>query len=481
MLFRSEGTEIYLEGGRVKEVKSCGMAPGTDIIVENIFFNTPARMKFLKSTETEAAHAGDLMLRLAISRPDVGFTYLCDGREQFRTAPGTLLQRLQSLLPKGTALFPIQGEAGTVTARGFIAPPDSAKSSYSSMFTFINGRFVRDKVVQHAIMQAWRPVLEKGRYPVMALFIELPPSEVDVNVHPTKHEVRFRHQKQVHDTIHGVLSQTLSHSPWLTRTSGAEEPASVPDGAVKPLETLPAEHSAAIRQAADRFISSSQPGLFRRPVASVGETPSPYSADEPETDATGGYFSSLSVIGQFRGAYILCEGDDGLVIIDQHAAFERVRFEQLKKTHSGGRVASQRLLSPEMIELSFSEADTVRSNLAGLASLGFELDEFGGRTFRLNSVPAMAASENYTRLLLDIIQEFSATGTSESLDLIIENILSTIACHSVTRGTRMLEQRQIRQLLSDMDRTDFSAHCPHGRPVSHSIPLKELEKLFRRT
>lgn len=468
-----EGTEIQIEGGRIKQVAACGMAPGTEITVEQLFFNTPARLKFLRSTETEAAHVGDLIVRLAISRPDVAFCYVNDGREQFRVAAGDLLQRLQRLMARGTQLYPFEGESAAALVSGYLAPPSASRSTASSIFTFINGRFVRDKVVQHAILQAWRPVLEKGRYPLLALFIELPPDEVDVNVHPTKHEVRFRRQGQVHDTIQSVLSEALSRSPWLQRT-----PAQLAEPAKSAPQPALANHQQGVQQALERFMVSPA-----RPAAlpTVQEEPSTYHPATPTVSEPAGYFSSLQVIGQFQAAYILCQGTSELVIIDQHAAYERVRFEQLKASFQASGVESQRLLLPETVELSFAEADAARRHQTGLQALGFELEEFGGQTFLLNAVPRIIATTDPLRLLHDLLADLAAIGASGSFEQLRDDLLSRVACHSVVRGSRPLDRRQMEELLKAMDRTDFSAHCPHGRPVSHIIRLRELEKLFKRT
>jgi len=468
-----EGTEIQVEGGRIKQVTACGMAPGTEIVVEQLFFNTPARLKFLRSTETEAAHVGDLIVRLAISRPDVAFCYLNDGREVFRVPATDLLQRLQRLMARGTPLYPFEGESAAALVSGYLAPPSASRSTAGSIFTFINGRFIRDKVVQHAILQAWRPVLEKGRYPLLALFIELPPDEVDVNVHPTKHEVRFRRQGQVHDTIQSVLSEALSRSPWLQHT-----PPQLTASVVSALQPPVSNHQQGAQQALDRFMAA--PPVRPTPRPTVQETSPPYTSREPQTEATG-YFSSLQVLGQFQAAYILCQGDNELVIIDQHAAYERVRFEQLKRSFQASSVESQRLLLPETVELSFAEADAARRHRQGLLALGFELEEFGGQTFLLHAVPRIIATREPLRLLHDLLADLAAIGASGSFEQLRDDLLSRLACHSVVRGAHPLERRQMEELLKEMDRTDFSAHCPHGRPVSHSITLRELEKLFKRT
>lgn len=473
-----EGTEIYLEGGLLRSVSACGMATGTEISVENLFFNTPARLKFLRSPETEAAHVGDLMVRMAIVRPDLAFSYINDGREIFKVIPGTREQRLKRLVAKDTPLFPVEGATATISVSGFFAAPAAGRSTTAALFTYINGRFVRDKVVQHAVMQAFRPVLERGRYPLLALFIEIPAGEVDVNVHPTKHEVRFRRQSQVHDAIQDILSEALSRSPWLKKSS--VEPVSSPasSGVPIPPSQPQLDRREGVQQALSRFMAAP-----KRSADWIHESspdyakPAVISRQEQET----GYFSSLSVIGQFQAAYILCQSETALVIIDQHAAAERIRFQQLRESFLARRVESQRLLLPDTLELSFAEADTVRRYHEQLQALGFELEHFGGQTFMLAAVPSIAAETDRVRLVRDLLEGLTSLGASAAFDTLLDDLLSRIACHSVIRGAHPLNRQQIEALLHQMDRTDFAAHCPHGRPVSQELSLHDLERMFRRT
>ncbi len=475
-----EGTEIVVEGGTVRSVTACGMAVGTELIVEQLFFNTPARLKFLRSAETEAAHVGDLVVRMAVARPEVAFRYVCDGREVLQLHPGDLQQRLQRLVSRESTLFPVSGETAAARISGYLAPPSTSRSTTSAMFTYINGRFVRDKLVQHAVMQAFRPVLEKGRYPLVALFIELPPGEVDVNVHPTKHEVRFRRQQQVHDTICGVLEEVLRESPWLQRRMPllpVKEPASGPLAAA-PSQGA-AEHRRGVQQALEQFMAQPSPAVLQ---PQVRDSALSYQAPARAADSlsAAGYFSSLRVIGQFRAAYILCEAADRLVIIDQHAAYERIRFEQLKAGFAAGGVESQRLLLPEILELSFAESDTLQRHQAGLLSMGFELEPFGGQTWRLNAAPRIATGLDCGSLVHDLLAELMEQGSRVHFEVVRDDLLARVACHSVVRGTHPLDRHQIEALLREMDSTDFSSYCPHGRPVSHEISLKELEKIFAR-
>lgn len=471
-----EGTEILIEGGIVRGVHACGMAIGTELSVEQLFFNTPARLKFLRSPETEAAHVADLIVRLAISRPDVAFRYLNDGREQLQVSPGTLLQRLQKLVTRDTSLFPVEAETAVVHISGYLSPPSASRSTTAGMFTYINGRFVRDKLVQHAVMQAYRPVLEKGRYPLLALFIELAPDEVDVNVHPTKHEVRFRRQNLVHDAIVGAVDSLLRESPWLVRPQ--TERITTKRTEYQSTETAPPPLAQAIQQSFRHVMGTSpHPAQIQDPALA-------YQAEQQEAPvpaSSSGYFSGMQVLGQFRSAYILCEAEDRLVIIDQHAAYERIRFEQLKTGFLSGMIESQHLLLSETIELSFEEADTLQRYQQLITRIGFEIEPFGGTTWRINAIPRIVQGQALIPLLRDLLAELEAHGSSSAFDQIRDDLLARVACHSVVRGTHPLDRRQMEQLLCTMDLTDFSAHCPHGRPVSHEITLKELERLFNRT
>lgn len=481
-----EGTEIVVEGGKLRDVRACGMAPGTVISVEQLFFNTPARLKFLKSAETEAAHIGDAVTRMAISRPDVAFTCVSDGRELLRVQRGDLRRRLAQTLGKEAAagLHAVEGDQGDITVSGFVSAPAVVRSSGAAMFTYINGRFVRDRVVQHAIMQAYRGVIDRGRYPVVALFIELPPGEVDVNVHPTKHEVRFRRQSAVHDALQAALEEVLARSPWLAQR---QQPvaADTPATGQAYLERIAAAAQASLTLPHHEtpFHTSASGALPVRstvePVA-VREPEERFQA-EPASGGQPGYFSSLAVIGQFHGEYILCQSETELVVIDQHAAHERVAYQRLRSQAATGGVESQRLLFPETLELSFGEAAVAQRYKAELARIGFELEPFGGNTVIVAAVPRLAAGDNGMRLVRDILAELAQLGASAAFQEAQEALLARIACHAVVRGVHPLETRQITELLRSMDETAFAASCPHGRPVSHVVTLAELERIFKRT
>jgi DNA mismatch repair protein MutL len=473
--------------------------------------------------------------------------------------------------PIAASLYPVSyQDAAGLKVTGLVAAPECSRSAASHLYTYINGRFIKDKVVQHAILQAYRNFLERGRYPVVAVFIEIPPGEVDVNVHPTKHEVRFREQGRVHDAIQGAVESVLRETPWLKRggvqqTFGKGAPqisggaasqekaaalptypgrvaAAPPEGVCSAPSGASAARVAEVRELLVDFKPRPQPplrpylqpppapriaaedaqigGSAYRPSTPLRDHPStPLSgpvttegASTPlservvseslrgETEAecvaqiaaetanhaievreeTNGYFSSLSVIGQFNAAYILCQQGTDLVLIDQHAAHERVAFERLKGEFAGKAVDSQGLLFPETMELSFRESAVLLENIDELGRLGFALEEFGGNTWLLKGVPQILAGTEYLRTIRDILEELGSLSRSRTFSDVQEDILARVACHSVVRGRRTLTQQEIVALFGQMDRTDFSSNCPHGRPVMQRITLAEMEKMFKR-
>jgi DNA mismatch repair protein MutL len=328
-------------------------------------------------------------------------------------------------------------------------------------------------------MQAYRGVIDRGRYPVVALFISLPTGGVDVNVHPTKHEVRFRQQSQVHDAIQSAVEDVLRQSPWLDGRPVLPQPATALTGQAY-RERIAAAAQASLNMAPRPSYATPSAPIQTAPADPeyVRETAEDFTAT-PTTAA--GYFSSLAVIGQFHGEYILCQSGPELVVIDQHAASERVAYQRLKQQCLGGSVESQRLLFPETIELTFSEVTVAGRFHDDLERVGFELEPFGGNTLIVSAVPRLIDGRDAILLIRDILADLSQLGTSAAFQDSLDGLLSRIACHSVVRGVHPLESRQISELLRSMDETDFAASCPHGRPVSHIITLAELEKIFKRT
>jgi DNA mismatch repair protein MutL len=480
-----EGVEIYAEGGSIREVKACGMAPGTSISVRSLFYNTPARLKFMKSRETETGHIGEVLNRLALSRPDIRFVASFDGNVTSRFLAGEMAARAKEVMGAALAkeLYPFESEKGPVALRGLLGSPSVTRSTASSIYTFINGRYIRDRVVQHSLMQAYRNVIERGRYPVLALFLTIPSEDVDVNVHPTKHEVRFREQSVVHAAIQSAVEELLRDAPWARQPAERRLFSQAP---AKPYgESI--SRVGEVKDALLRYASKphSAPAFQASHPSRIdsGSIPSApdYRPDDSKVIPSGGYFSSLDVIGQFSSSYILCQDEDDLVIIDQHAAHERVVFETLRNNFARGRIEGQRLLFPETFELSPSESAVIEEHRETLGRLAFDLEHFGGSTWLLSGIPLILSGQEYLKALRDIIEELGGVGSTTVINDKVEEMLSTVACHSVVRGKWQLSGAEIRNLLQGMDITDFAGNCPHGRPAVAKITRREIEKLFKRT
>jgi len=484
-----EGWELYAEGGTVLRSGPAGLAEGTVIDVRDLFFNTPARRKFLRRDETEISHITDVVTKIAMAHPDVRFCLFHNGRSLLEVnAHASLEERVGKLLGRSLLpdLLPVTEEGPTgIALHGLLSQPSLNRSTTSNIYTFINGRFVRDRVVQHAIMEAYRSLLERGRYPVVVLFIDIDPELVDVNVHPTKQEVRFRDQKGVHDFISMTLRNVLRPSPWLASP--------VPHGDAPSLLGLP--------NAASHDTSPLLPSAEKQRQR-IGEALVSYSAKAnqdddrsshslnrvsgtavlPEVDnEERGFFSSLQIIGQYRNSYILCQDREDLLLIDQHAAHERIRFESLRSQYMQGCVQRQALLFPVTVELDFREAASFAENIDQLNSFGFEIEHFGGKTYVLKAVPHLLADKDTRLLLHDVAGELSMTENSRILQDSVDSILSVMACHSAVRANRHLSSEEMLSLLRELDTIDFSANCPHGRPVMYRIALAEIERMFKRT
>ncbi len=493
------GQHIQIEGGKIKKVEQLGLPVGTIVEVKNLFFNLPARKKFLRKDQTELGHAADVVSKLALARPDVSFRLFHQDRLMLDLRQEKALpERLAALLGRSLLrdMLPVEEVVNeTLGLSGLISRPDLNRSSTSHIYTFINGRYIRDRVVQHAIMEGYRHLLMKGRYPVVALFLSIDPAHVDVNVHPTKHEVRFRDQGVAHDFIVATLRQTLKSSSWVSQ--------SLEDSSVAaPLTAQSAQyHELSSRPL--RYGSDSAESSVREEVRSFVLNPAPSSPSDDITTATSseqlqaesaenmyqedlpsnirhGFFSNLHILGQYHQTYILCQDQNDLVLIDQHAAHERIGFERLKKAYLQGGIQRQQLLFPEVFELDYKSAVALDDHLAELERLGFEVEPFGGKSFAVKALPALLARAPVEKLVTDVALELDRIGRDGQLAESIDDVLIMLACHRVIRANQALSHQEIRALLADLDTIDFKGHCPHGRPVMARMSLYEIERLFRR-
>ncbi len=483
-----EGWEIYAEGGQVKRAGAVGIPPGTSIEVRDLFFNTPARRKFLRKDETEFGHIADIVTRLALASPEVQFRLLHNGRpliEVYRQ--NGLAERIGALLgrPLLPDLLPVAADGGSdLKLRGFVSQPSVHRSTTGAMYTFINGRYIRDRVVQHALLEGYRNVLVKGRYPVVVLFLEIDPALVDVNVHPTKHEVRFRDQRLVHDFITSAVRDVLRPSGWLKEAGGHLEPSAAlappPNESPPPSAALvldPVRNSRKEVQESLQLYTRAEPPAIDRAFNPPQSRPQPAA----EAGDTPGFFSSLRIIGQYRNSYIVCQDGNDLVLVDQHAAHERIGFERLRKQFSSGNIERQSLLFPVVIELDFREADQFAGQIEKLDRLGFEIEHFGGKSFVLKGVPQCLEQGGAEQLVRDIAAETTLIGKSVLAEESLDKVFILMACHGVIRANQALSMPEMKALLKEIDAVDFGAHCPHGRPVMIRQSLSDIEKMFKRS
>ena len=480
-------TRLRLEGGRLVEEGEVGAPAGTQVVVEDLFFNTPARRKFAKRAETEWGHCSEAVLRLALARADIGFFTTHNGRPSF-SAPATsdLRERIAaSLSPElYKHLIPITYRSSSLSIAGYATSPEFSLSTNRGLHLFVNRRFIRDRALLHAIGRAYQNVLPAGRQPAAVLYLEVPLDSVDVNVHPQKLEVRFADARAIADAVVDAIRSALRTSPWLRHDSEETGPSSqfrraglprpgVPIPGPSWAPTDPADHDARWMEAS--LPLSTAPGETLPAVEFSGEP------TELGDGAAAGYFASLRYIGQLSRTYLVCEAPGGtLVLIDQHAAHERLRFDQLRKQHTSGTLPGQPFLFPMQVTLSLPDARALLDHAGEVATLGLELEAFGGDTLALKSVPALLVGVDYTRLLNDLAQEFAQVGRGEALDEALNHLLATMACHSAVRANQTLSPEEVRALLNDLDRVDFKTRCPHGRPVAAELHLADIERRVHR-
>ncbi|TNF50688.1 MAG: DNA mismatch repair endonuclease MutL, partial [Deltaproteobacteria bacterium] len=478
------GWQIYAEGGTIRQADAVGVAPGTVVEVRNLFFNTPGRRKFLRKDETEFGHIADVVSRLALSRPDIHFRLLHNGRnvlEAYRH--NRLEERAAAMLGRNVAadLLTVEADSGSGEMLvGLLGTPGVSRSSTNTIYTYINGRFVRDRVVQHAILEAYRSLLEKRRYPIAVLFIDMPPESVDVNVHPTKHEVRFRNQQQVHDFIVTSLRnrlQQISFEP--ARGAGVFQTAAFSHTPVASAPQTPEQGG--YRERVQESLAAFNEKVAGAPtiaaISTVKGEIDGWSSGRQETQQLP---EGWRLIGQYLNSYLLCQADDELVLVDQHAAHERIGFERLRNQLASDGIESQALLFPAVLELEHREAAVLAEHLDDFARFGFEVEAFGGRSFTVKSVPALVADVDVERLVRDLAAELNEIGRAAHLDNEIERVLAVLACHSMVRANQALSQSEMQQLLHDLAAIEFGSCCPHGRPIMHRLSKREVEKLFHR-
>ena len=453
---------------------------GTTVEVRDLFYNTPARRKFLKTEKTEFGHIEQTLRRLALARPDAAFQLSHNGRQLFNTrpAPGRGAQegRLAALLGGGfveNALF-FEHQAAGLRMHGWVARPTFSRSQADMQHFYVNGRMVRDKLVTHAVRQAFQDVLFHGRHPAYVLFLELDPVLVDVNVHPTKHEVRFREGRLVHDFIFRTLHQVLAEErPQAPAEQGVDTP--MPDAPAQP--TAPVTLQDPPRQGGLGLGVAERAGAYRAATAwqaPAAAEPAPARPAQEEVPPLG------FALAQLQGVYVLAQNEAGLVLVDMHAAHERITYERFKADRAGEGIRSQPLLVPVSVNVNGREADLAEQHRETFEALGMQVDRMGEQVLAVRAMPTLLRGADPERLLRDLLSDLAMYGTSQRVLDSINEVLATMACHGSVRANRRLTLEEMNALLRDIERTERSGQCNHGRATWTQLPMQELDTLFLR-
>lgn len=544
----AHATQVKAEDGKLSSPTAAAHPVGTTIEAAELFFNTPARRKFLKSENTEYAHCATMLERLALAHPHIAFSLKRDGKQVFKFPAQNLHERIATIVGEDfqAASLEIDSGNGALRLYGAIAKPTFAKGKTDKQYCFVNHRFVRDKVMLHAVKQAYRDVLHNALTPAFVLFLDLPPEAVDVNVHPTKTEIRFRDSQQVHQLVFHTLNKVLADTRAdLTEsvgnagevlheitgirpavTSSENEPSefrpnptassenifaaapnthvSEPRNAFGSGKTVPMPYQAArapqqrslsLRESraalntyaelfkntaadeADIELAQFEQARFGNTSATSSENPARTFSDDPKPELPPLGFA----IAQLLGIYILAQAEDSLLLIDMHAAAERVNYEKMKRQRQeNGNLQSQRLLIPVTFAASHEECAALADHADALAGFGLELSDMGGNTLAVRAVPAMLGKADVVSLAKDVLGELAQVGSSQTIEEHENHILATMSCHGSVRAGRQLTLPEMNALLRDMENTPRSNQCNHGRPTWVKLTLKELDALFLR-
>jgi DNA mismatch repair protein MutL len=469
---------------RSGELSPAARGVGTSVEVRELFFNTPARRKFLKTEATELAHCVDAVRRHALTRPEVGFAVWHDGRLVQQWRPTSLAQRIADVLGKDfiAQSREVVFDSGPLQIKGWAGIPAAARARADQQYVYVNGRFVRDKLISHGVRSAYEDVLHGARQPAYVLFLDIAADRVDVNVHPTKIEVRFRDSREVHQAMRRAVQATLAtpqneipvsaQSSWAASLPALGNPSPV----VSSLRSAPALHQnnqhyqgkLGLQQMA--VLYAQEPA----PLNSLVSAPVP-AAVQDDSDWPLGH-----ALGQIGGVFVLAENRQGLVIVDMHAAHERIVYERLKSNFSASQMQAQTLLIPVTFSASGQEIATAQDQFENLQQLGLEISVLSATTLAIRSQPAALVGGDVVSLARSVLAELAQFEASTVLERAQHNLLSTMACHGAVRANRQLNMAEMNALLRDMERTERSDQCNHGRPTWRQISMKELDALFWR-
>jgi DNA mismatch repair protein MutL len=484
-----------LRGEPGAEPEPAALMAGTVVEMRDLYFNTPARRKFLKSESTEFAHCADAVKRLALTRPDVAISLTHNGRNLFQLAPADAPRRIADILGDDFLGAARRIEAGTdaLAIAGFAIDPTRATDAKDGQYVFVNGRFVRDKIISHALREAYRDVLHGSRQPAVCLFVNIDPALVDVNVHPAKTEVRFRDSRAMHQFVFHAIQRTLAApvqaeaAPALVERANAIPQGDFLRGAVSPENRPNFEYSPPLRHQTSLGVAEPAAAAylaFARAAQDIGQSPAPRPEVAPQfqpVESTGNDGPPLGyALAQLHGIYILAQNARGLILIDMHAAHERILYEKLKAAFDHRQIATQALLIPAVFAADPLDIAAVEEHAEALANLGFQIAPLGPNQLGVRAVPALLQSSDPAALAKSLIAELREHGITQLATARRNELLATMACHGAVRARRQLTVPEMNALLRQMEETERAGQCNHGRPTWTELTMDQLDKLFLR-
>ncbi|MDR3405987.1 MAG: DNA mismatch repair endonuclease MutL [Chthoniobacter sp.] len=481
------GTEVIVNGGKIESVKDCGDAPGTQIEARSLFYNLPARRKFLRTENTESSHVEHQLHLQAIGHPEIGFVFVNDERVVYQLPPTNhLRERIRDLCGAALAaelLEVPEFSSGHIRIRGFLGKAGVSRSSRAQQLIFLNGRAVENNTLNFALREGYHTALMKGQHPVTFLFIDMDPAAVDVNVHPAKREVRFRNSAEVRDAIVEATRRTLEtdRADW-SATFRAQPVAEIITAPVPPIPETPAlippNEQFALRRDWSAF-PSPPPASTPTPAPKAEPQPVP-EAPEPAFDSTPSPSADFKILGVLGKLYVLMENASGLVLVDQHAAHERILFEEMLKRMESQGVPTQRLLLPLTLQVSPRDGDWITRHLDVLNHAGIGLEPFGASTFKIDSLPTFLRGSEPAQLLREIIDDLRETSAQTSKLRLGEDMIAKTVCRHAVKANDFLREPELVRLIQDLLACDLPYCCPHGRPTMIQMSYSELEKKFGR-
>ena len=479
---QQSGTEIRVNGGALASIVEAGAPEGTVVEVNDLFYNLPARRKFLKSDSAESAQVSRVVTQLALAYPEVGFTLTSAGRKVLQCPPAVSQRdRLYQVSGERSDLLELRKEAGGLKLTGFIAALAEQGPTRGPQNLFLNRRIIKDKTIAHAIIDAYSQASIKERSPEVHLFIEMPADALDVNVHPTKAEVRFRDQSLVHEVVRRALMEALGQSGAPQLQLRPEHAAQAPFAPALPGVLAGGTYP-------NRWMPGpGQPVLLKQGPTYEGETQGGTSVGHRSGGAGAGAAGATAIdikpmipLGQFRDTFIIAVDDEGVAIIDQHVAHERVLFERVMETLTQGRLESQRLLVPMLLDVAPSAHQALLARIGELDRLGFEIESFGSATIKVTAVPALIKTEDHSKALLALAEDLEGLDRGAQVQDALQRIAATTACHAAVKANDPLTYEKMAHILDELRATAYSTVCPHGRPVMLRLTRREIEKNFDR-